>query len=147
VCGAKAPPTGKEYVMKNESNDNNLVDAEEFGAAEKEAKESGDSYTLRFKKPFDFQGKTYKEITFDWSGLTGKDFISIENEMEHNGKFILTATYSGEFIRLMAARAAAGEISSDAFEYMSLTDYHKIRSAARAFLLRSELEPVKKEDG
>jgi hypothetical protein len=112
---------------------------EEFDTAKKAADEGGDKYVLKFKTPFKFQDKVYEEITFDWSKLTGKDFITIESEMQDKGKALISASFSGDFIMLMATRAAVPTIPSDAFVYMSLGDFHRIRSAGRAFLLRAEL--------
>jgi hypothetical protein len=111
-------------------------DAEEFDLVRKAAEESGDIYVLKFKTPFEFQNEVYEKITFDWAKLTGRDFIAIENEMKN---FLISATLSGDFLMLMAARAAVPKIPSDAFEYMSIGDFHRIRSAARAFLARAEL--------
>ena len=67
------------------------------------------------------------------------DGLAIENEMQQLGKAVIVPTFSGEYLIRMAAKACTIPIGADAFENMSLSDYNKIRSAARSFLLNSEL--------
>lgn len=116
-----------------------IVDADEFAVAEKEAKNSEYTYTHKFRKPFTYQEKTYNELSFEWDKLTGKDGLAIENEMQQVGKAVIVPTFSGEYLIRLAARACTEPIASDAFEIMKIADYNKIRSAARSFLLKSEL--------
>lgn len=116
-----------------------FVDADEFAVAEKEAVNSEFSYTHKFRKPFEYQGKVYNELTFEWSKLTGKDGLAIENELQQLGKAVIVPTFSGEYLIRLAARACTVPVGADAFENMPIADYNKIRSAARSFLLRSEL--------
>lgn len=110
-----------------------------FNAAEEEAKESTSVYTHKFAEPFNYDGNSYEELTFDWGKLTGKDGLAIENELMSLGKPAIIASMSGEYLIRMAARACDKQIGADAFEQMRLSDYNKIRSSARSFLLRSEL--------
>jgi hypothetical protein len=119
--------------------ENVIVDEEEFAVAEQEAAKSEYVYTHHFRRPFEYQGKTYTELTFDWDKLTGKDGLAIENEMQAIGKAVIVPTFSGEYLVRLAAKACTEPIGSDAFEYMRIGDYNKIRSAARSFLLKSEL--------
>lgn len=115
-----------------------VIDAEEFAVAEKDAKDSGLTYTHKFRKPFEYQGKTYTELTFDWDKLTGNDGLAIENELQQLGKPVVVPAFSGEYLVRLAARACTEKIGADAFGSMSIADYNKIRSAARSFLLQSE---------
>lgn len=116
-----------------------IIDEEEFAIAEKEAAESEFTYVHKFKRPFEYQGETYNELTFDWDSLTGKDGLAIENEMQAIGKAVIVPQFSGEYLIRFAAKACVETIGADAFEYMRIGDYNKIRSAARSFLLKSEL--------
>ena len=116
-----------------------FVDADEFAVAEKEAVNSDYTYTHKFRKPFEYQGKVYNELTFEWGKLTGKDGLAIENELQQLGKAVIVPTFSGEYLIRIAARACTAPIGADAFEIMPIADYNKIRSAARSFLLKSEL--------
>lgn len=119
--------------------DNVSIDANEFAVAEKEAEQSAYTYTHKFHKPYEYQGKTYQELTFDWGKLTGRDGLAIENEMQQIGKAIIVPTFSGEYLIRLAARACTVPVGADAFENMPISDFNKIRSAARSFLLKSEL--------
>lgn len=122
-----------------EKKDNVSIDANEFAVAEKEAEQSAYTYTHKFHKPYEYQGKTYQELTFDWGKLTGRDGLAIENEMQQIGKAIIVPTFSGEYLIRLAARACTVPVGADAFENMPISDFNKIRSAARSFLLKSEL--------
>lgn len=115
------------------------IDADEFSVAEREAKNSEYTYTHKFRKPFDYQGTAYNELTFDWGKLTGEDSLAIENEMQQLGKPVIVPTFSGEYLIRFAARACTEKIGSDAFRRMPIGDYNRIRNAARSFLLKSEL--------
>lgn len=127
--------------MSNNTNTNAAatVDAEELTAAEKAAAESGYIFTHKFNRPFTFEDQTYEKLTFDWGSLTGEDGLAIENEMQTLGKPVIVPTFSGEYLVRMAARACTTAISQDAIRAMPISDYNKIRSAARSFLLKSEL--------
>ncbi len=115
------------------------IDPEEFAAAEKEAAESEYEYTHAFRKPLNYMGKTYSELTFDWDQLTGKDGLAIENELQALGRPALIPTFSAEYKIRMAARACTTPgIGADAFEVMKLHDFVKITDMARSFLLKSE---------
>jgi len=117
----------------------NFIDEKEFEAAKVEATQSEYTYVHKFKQPFEYQGKIYKELIFDWDKLTGKDGLAIENELQILGKTVIVPQFSGEYLIRFAARACNEPIGSDAFEQMRIVDYNKIRSAARSFLLKSEL--------
>lgn len=92
-------------------------------------------YTHTFKKPFEYEGKTYEELTFDFEHLKGRDMVAIENEMQGASEYALAPEISTSFQSKMAARAAG--IGSDVLEAMPLKDFNKITGAARHFLLDS----------
>jgi hypothetical protein len=115
------------------------INPDEFSVAEKEAETGESVYTHKFKTPYDYQGKPYSELTFNWGKLTGRDGLAIENEMQQLGKALVAPVFSGEYLVRMASRACTEPLGADAFDGMPLFDYNKIRSAARSFLLQSEL--------
>lgn len=117
----------------------NIINADAFAAAENEAENAAYTYVHHFAQPFEYDGETYDELSFDWGKLTGKDGLAIEAELQSLGKPVIIATLSGEYLIRMAARACDKPIGADAFEQMRLSDYNKIRSSARSFLLKSEL--------
>ena len=92
-------------------------------------------YTHKFKRPFEYCGKAYKEIIFDFESLAGRDMVAISTEMQNSGEILTTAEFSPGFQYRMAARAAG--IGSDVLEAMPLKDFNKITGAARRFLLDS----------
>jgi hypothetical protein len=113
------------------------VDPDELAAALDETGAAG-SYTHTFKSPFAYMGKEYAELRFDWDSLTGNDALNIEAEMAALGKPVVVPAFSGDYLIRMAAKACAVQIGADAFGLMKLSDYNRIRTAARSFLLTSE---------
>ncbi|MDF2984883.1 MAG: hypothetical protein K0R50_393 [Eubacterium sp.] len=116
-----------------------VIDTKELSAAQKEAADSGNSYTHLFRKPYEYEDKTFTQVTFDWDKLTGDDALAIENELQQLGKPVIVPTFSGEYLVRMCARACTDPIGADFFKRMPIADYNKIRSASRSFLLKSEL--------
>ena len=126
--------------MDSENNVSNFppVDPDELAVAMTEAEEARSTYTHKFKKPFSHMGKEYDELRFDWESLTGNDGLSIEAELQMMGTPVVVPAFSGPYLVRMAAKACTEKIGSDAFGLMRLSDYNRIRSAARSFLLASE---------
>ena len=117
---------------------NTVIDDKEFAVAVQEALESTSAVTVQLSRPFTYEGETYAELRFDWDKLTGEDSLSIENELQAQGKFVVAPTFSGEYLVRMAARACTAKIGQDLIRALPISDYNRIRSAARSFLLRSE---------
>ena len=92
-------------------------------------------YTHKFKRPFEYSGATYTELTFNFERLTGRDMVAIETEMQMNNEYALSPEISRNFQSKLAARAAG--IGSDVLDAMPLKDFNKITGAARRFLLDS----------
>lgn len=92
-------------------------------------------YTHVFKKPFEYSGTTYTELTFDFERLTGRDMVSIETEMQMNNEYALAPEISRNFQSKMAAKAAG--IGSDVLDAMPIKDFNRITNAARDFLLNT----------
>ena len=115
-----------------------LTHEEAVEKATEAAQASEDALTIGFKKPVEYNGEKYTELTFDFESLTGKDGLEIENELAARGKPLVIPAFSGEYLVRMAAKACSAPIGYDFFDIISLRDFNKIRSAARSFLLRSE---------
>jgi hypothetical protein len=98
-----------------------------------ETQENKGTYVHTFKKPFEWEGKTYETLNFYWDKLTGRDMIAIENEMQAMNEYALAPEISAGFLCRMAAKAAG--IGSDALEGMPIGDFSKIKNAARDFLI------------
>lgn len=110
------------------------VTRENTRGPERDGKE-GDTgvYTHVFKKPFEYEGQTYTELTFNFERLSGRDMVSIETEMQMANEYALAPEISRSFQGKMAAKAAG--IGSDVLEAMPLKDFNKITNAARSFLI------------
>lgn len=89
-------------------------------------------YKHVFKKPFEYAGQTYTELTFNFERLTGRDMVSIETEMQMNNEYALAPEISRNFQARMAAKAAG--IGSDVMDAMQIKDFNRITNAARNFL-------------
>lgn len=121
------------------ANDFPAKDTEEavFEAVQQEADGSKDTFTRKLSKPIDWDGKHYTELTFDWSKLTGKDDIDIENELARLNIIVFVPAATIEYMVRMAARACTVPIGIDLLGALTLKDFNAIRGAARNFLMRS----------
>ena len=117
--------------------DNGLSDALDNVITEAETEPSLATYTHVLNKPFIYEGKTYEELVFEWDKLTGRDSISIENEVVRLGRPFVTPEFSAEYLVRMAAKACTLPIGIDLLEALPLVDFNRIKSKARGFLLKS----------
>ena len=127
-----------ENIEKN-APETPAVDEKELEAARQEARKSNVAqFEIEFKKPVKYNNKEYTKLSFDFAKLTGLDGLAIEEELQMMNKAVIVPALSGEYLVRMAARACTERIGADIFNYMSLKDYNRIRSAARSFLILSE---------
>lgn len=125
--------------MANNEKNATAVDETELEAAREEARKSNVAlFEIEFKKPVKYDGKEYSKLSFDFEKLTGRDGLAIEEELQMMNKAVIVPALSGEYLVRMAARACTEKVGADIFDYMSLKDYNRIRSAARSFLILSE---------
>lgn len=116
------------------------VDEQELQLAQDEAKDAKSTFTHKFKKPFQYDGKEYESLTFDFEALRGKDHLQIEEEIRKKGQTVIVPSFNADYLVRMCSRACEEEIGVDAFEMMRLKDFNEIQVAARSFLLKSEQE-------
>lgn len=90
-------------------------------------------YIHTFKTPFVYGGTTYRELTFNFERLSGRDMVAIENEMMMNGEYVVATEMSLSFQAKMAAKAAG--IGNDVLDAMPIKEFNRITKAARSFLL------------
>lgn len=119
-------------------------DAERVAEEARQEPEPG-IYTHAFKKPFQWKGRTFESLTFDWEALTGRDHLEIQHEMTMKGRVLVNAAFDGDFLMGMAARACTERdekgkrvIDGMAIMEMSMGDFQTITRKARGFLLRAE---------
>ena len=127
-----------ENIEKN-APETPAVDEKELEAARQEARKNNVAqFEIEFKKPVKYNNKEYAKLSFDFDKLTGLDGLAIEEELQMMNKAVIVPALSGDYLVRMAARACTERIGADIFNYMSLKDYNRIRSAARSFLILSE---------
>ncbi len=99
-------------------------------------------YKHVFAEPFQWQGETYRSLTFDWETLRGKDCVRIETEARRRGgaPALEANSYPIAYLVGMAAHACTerGEggrrvIGTDALEAMNFQDCMRICRQARLF--------------
>lgn len=102
---------------------------------EKLAVNSDDVFTIKLKRPFEFEGKSYETLHFDFGKLTGKDCLAIENELQMLGRGAVAPEFSGEYLIRFAARALDENLGHDFIAALPAATFTKIRNRARSFLL------------
>ncbi len=90
-------------------------------------------YVHKLKKPFEYEGEKYEELTFDFNKLTGRDLEDIETELSAQGHFVTSPEFSSRYAYKLAAKAAG--IHSNVIESLPLFEANAIRRAAKNFLL------------
>lgn len=115
-----------------------IIDEKEYEQTMAEAKKKlGDrlnTLMVEFKQPREWEGQTYDSLTFDWAKLTGEDFLAIEQLMILQGKAIVSAEFSTEFILQMAVRACREQVDIRFLRKLPIGLFNKIRNGARDFL-------------
>ncbi len=117
------------------------INKKELDVAEQMADQNENvyEYVHKLNKPFEYEGRTYESMHFDWGKLTGNDGLAIENEMQAMGTPVVIPSFSGAYLIRMAARASVENIAVNVLTALPIRDYNKIRSEARSFLLKTEL--------
>lgn len=93
---------------------------------------------IRLRKPFEWEGKTYSELHFDFYKPTGKDCLGINQELSRRGINNFRAFNNDEYIVRFAALSCEEEIGTDMLLALPGNDYMRIRTAACNFLLTWE---------
>ena len=122
--------------FKSVKNDEPRTEEEKaIDAILEEADNSRDVFLLKLKKPFEWDGKTYEKLTFNWLRLTGRDSIEIEREMTLLGRGTATPEFTGEFQTRLACRACMEGLPYDGIMALPLPAYSAIQRNARNFML------------
>lgn len=84
-------------------------------------------------------------MTFNWTALSGRDHLEIENEILMKGRTLVSPAFTGDFLAGMAARACTERdekgkrvIDGQAILELPMADFQAITRKARSFLLRAE---------
>lgn len=127
--------------MADPKKTNQGIDEEELNAAQEEAETPVDSgkRIVILKRPIERMGTTYKELHFDFDGLTGKDSLEVEDEIEKTTHMTVVApALNLEYLVRISARACSEPIGRDDILNMNLSDFNHIRNMTRNFMLRSD---------
>jgi len=120
------------------------IDPDEYSAMETDAEKAKSGglnlsqFTSKLKKPFEYMGKSYEELTFDFDSLSGQDCLDIGNELAARGVTVVAPEFSTEYQRTFAAKACIQRLPSDAYPMLPAKEFLKIVRAARTFLLVAE---------
>jgi len=104
---------------------------------EKKVVQNYDVLELEFNPPYEYEGKKYEKLTFNFAKLKGRDYMEVKREMNDNGEFMaMSASHEDGFLYRFAAKAAG--IGSDVLLDMPGNRFNEIVTAAKHFLIRSE---------
>lgn len=102
-------------------------------------------YVHKFRMPFKYKGKTYEQLAFDFEALTGKDMLSIGQELQALRVNFSNPTLNLEFQARAAVRACTERDEKDkrvftvaALQSMPAFDFHCITGMARNFLMSAD---------
>ena len=119
----------------------------ELEAAEKAAEEFDEldlgGYVHKFRRPFEYMGNTYEKLAFNFEKLTGKDIISIGQELQLLRIQLSNPTLNLDFQARVAVRACSEKLGVDALRAMPAFDFHCITGMARNFLMSADLHAQK----
>lgn len=90
------------------------------------------------KKPFEYAGKKYEKLEFDFESLIGQDMVDIENEMAAIGEYVLSPEISTSFLLRLAGKAAG--VGSDVIAHLPIRDFGKVKNMSRDFLVETGLQ-------
>lgn len=109
----------------------NLINAEVIDAVDNK---------VVFNKPFNFEGKEYKEIELNLESLTGHDLEKAESQFINMNPQMATQTplkeMSKGFQAIVAAMAAKQPI--EFIRALPMNEYAKVTSRVMVFLLKGE---------
>ena len=91
-----------------------------------------------FSKPYEFEGKTYKERDLNLESLKGSDISAVKKQFAASGNFSVLPTTDSDYCILLAARLAKQPI--EFFNEMPAPDYCAIAQQVSHFLIGSVSE-------
>ena len=107
-------------------------------AKEEAAKDTAVRFTLKLLTPIEYEGKTYKEMKFDFSEINGADALNIEAELQAKGIIVISPSYQSPYLMRVCARACTEKIDIDLLTKLKLRDFLALRNRARNFLMSAE---------
>ncbi len=92
---------------------------------------------LKFKKPFEFEGKTFEKIEMDLDNLRGSDILEAHRQFTAAGHFSAMAATDPNFCLRLAATASSQPL--EFFEQLPAPEFVKANQTVSNFLLSSGL--------
>lgn len=89
-------------------------------------------YRHHFSKSFEWMGKTYETLDFNFTQLTGKTSLSIYSELQSKGIIVMSPRTSPHYQMILASKACG--LGADAFEAMPYRDFETILAKTRNFI-------------
>lgn len=98
-----------------------------------------DSMYVKFRKPYEFEGETYKGV--DLSGLetlSGLDMIATQREMERQGHFSTLPELTLEYACIICSRAT--ELPREFFQRLPMKDATRLKNKVTNFFYGTDGE-------
>ena len=90
----------------------------------------------KFKKPFKFEDKEYKELELNLEGLTGSELQAVERELAFSGMAVMNVSTSQTACLYLAAKAA--KIPSELIMALPIAEATEVSMKVQHFLLGLE---------
>lgn len=117
-----------------------MADLNKTNIVEAEVIDAENDNVIKFKKPFEFEGQKYTEITLDLDSLTGNHLERAEMQFVNMNPQLATQTplkeMSKGFQAVVAAMAAKQPI--EFIRALPINEYAKVTSRVMVFLLKGE---------
>lgn len=88
-----------------------------------------------FKKPYEFEGKTYESIEFDLDNLKGSDVAAAKKAFTAAGGFAPVPAADSEFCALVLERVVSPKQPTEFFQGLPANEYVKLTQIISNFLL------------
>lgn len=88
---------------------------------------------FKFRKPYKFEEKEYKEVEVNVDALTGEDMMIVKKEFSDSGNFVMVPATDWDFCVRVAARAS--KLPIEFFLRMPAPEYCRLATAVSNFLL------------
>lgn len=130
--------TNNERVVKMQEQEDEAVVLTPEQIEEEQEEMGAGTYVHVFTKPFQWEGKIYGQLVFEFEKLTGRDTLAVERELAAKNIFTVVRSLNIEFQMRIAARACTSPIGTDMLEALPIKDFEKIMNRVRAFFAAAE---------
>ncbi|WGV57787.1 phage tail assembly protein [Brevibacillus brevis] len=100
---------------------------------ENEQKQQKTGEIVKFRKPFQFDGRTYEELVLDLDSLTGDDLIACERMVQASQDMSYMKETSKSYLAAVAARSA--KVPVEMMSKLPAREFTKVTVKVQTFLL------------